>query len=234
MHYFAETGLLNNEEEDEMKRFFCVILSVCFIYLCTACTVDSIFRHDAITSMVPTTETTYFISQSRDAAHFESESAMIEQLKAGTVVNDAFETEKLDYYFRLKMLPEGWKLVDIRLKSFYLAFDYVTDDKEPNLSTNMITFVWYRTLFGEGLMESSIHAGIPWEPMSKNDAYSFFTSEAFGLDESGLIDQSLPKVAVNKLIQWTQDEGCFQVNAPLWFTEDDALKYCIAEKVLIE
>lgn len=222
-----------------MKYFFIILLSSIVIMLSVACIYNSVY--DSTETRTPnysathiSSETSYVISASRDAEQFRTESDMINRLKAGSVKNDDNNIEKINYYYRLKKLPEGSKLIRIRLKAFYLAFDYVTDDQDANQATNLITFVWYRTFFGEDLMKSAIRSGLPWEPMLKNEAYSFYTSENIARNKSGELDESLPRVELCKVVEWTQDGCCFQVNAPLWFTEDDALEYCIAEKALID
>lgn len=209
-----------------MKYLLGVLLTVFIIVCSVACTYD--------TTTQTATETTYQISISRDAAHFESEEDMVNQIKAGTAVNDQSEIEKLDYYYRLKTLPEGSKLLYIRMKDFYLSVVYITDDQSPNDVTNLINFVWYRTPLEEDLMKADIHAGSPWESMSKNEADSFNTAKNPSLDMSGNVDESSAKVQLCNAVTWTQDGYEFQVNAPVWFTQDDIQKYCNVEKVFIK
>jgi hypothetical protein len=182
-----------------------------------------------------TSESTYQIEQTPllDALHFSTEEEMVKQINSGEKTDSEHQLETIRYYFRLKELPDGAKLYDIRVKAFYIALDYVIGHDKPDMKTNMITFVWYRTMFGDDMQLGFTNSGIPWEPMTKNSSYSFDLAENWAFNEKGEQDKSLPKVQECYMIMWVQDNHDFQVNAPLWFTEDDALKYCVAEKVEI-
>jgi hypothetical protein len=201
-----------------MKKYIYYAVIIILLLACSACSIGK------------ATSTTQ-ICVSIDALHFSSENDMINRIKTGKKTNSDHQLETIDHYFRIKELPEGAKLLDIRVKAFYIAFDYMVGDGEPNMKTNQISFIWYRTMFGDDMQNGFSAAGVPWESMDKNQAYSFTVGENFAYNDNGEIDENLPKIQENIMVMWVRDNCCFQVNAPLWFTEDDALKYCIAERV---
>jgi len=90
-------------------------------------------------------------------------------------------------------------------------------------------------MVGDDMKNGFANAGLPWISMAKNQNYNFYTCENIVYNaEKGKLDENLPKEQICKVIEWTQDDFCFHVNAPLWFTEDDALKYCVAERVQVK
>jgi hypothetical protein len=208
-----------------MKKIIAVSLMIILCMNLVSCT-----SHSSITKA----STTFMTFISIDAMHFLSENEMANKIKSGIRTSSDIKLENIDYYFRLKSLPEDTYLSDIRVKSFYIGFVYVVGDKTPDSKMNRIDFVWYRTMRGDDMQNGFGDAGMPWVPMSKNNTYSIFTSENYALNGAGEIDENLPKEQVCNVVMWVQDDYCFQVNAPLWFTEDDVLKYCVAEKVQIK
>lgn len=173
------------------------------------------------------------VAVSIDAMHFSSEQQMITQILTGEKTDNEHQLELIEFYFRPIKLPEGAKLIDIRVKAFYISLDYVIGNEEPMLGENLFTFVWYRTMRGDDMKNGFIRAGLPWEPMSKNSSYNYYISENYARNSEGNIDKNLPLDQICTVIEWVQNDYCFHVNAPLTFTEDNALEYCIAEKVIV-
>jgi hypothetical protein len=207
------------------KIIFILIISIVLLTILTSCTVKNTTKQSIEYT------TTEQPSPLLGPLEFSSEDEMVRQIKSGKITNSEHQLETISYYFRLKELPEGAKLFDIRVKAFYIALDYVIGNEEPDAKNNMITFVWYRTMFGEDMQIGFANSGISWKPMTKNSSYSFEIVENYAYNDKGEQDKSLPKIQECKMIMWVQDNHDFQVNAPLWFTEDDVQKYCIAEKV---
>lgn len=223
-----------------MKRIVLICLIVLqFVYIagCSSRNSNAVIINSNSMSpetTVPNNSKTTEIMISIDALHFQSEQQMIAQILSGEKSNTEHKLELIEYYFHPTKLPEGARLVDIRVKAFYVALLYVIGEEKPDMAKNEFTFVWYRTMRGDDMKNGCTNAGLPWEPMLKNNAYSFYTSENYALDSEGNIDKNIPPVQMCKVIQWVQNDYCFHVNAPLTFTEDDALEFCIAEKVVVK
>jgi hypothetical protein len=217
-----------------MKRIslaFLLIASTCILSACSWMP----GKINRTTKTPATTGTTYATAVSIDALHFSSEQEMINEIKSGKITNSEHQLETVEYFFRLHVLPANAKLTNISVKAFYIALDYVIDDQVPDMKSNMITFVWYRTMRGDQMKNGFTKAGLPWAVMAKNASYSFYTSENLAYNRvTGKLDENLPKEQMCQVVMWVQDDFDFQVNAPLWFTETDALKYCVAEQVPVK
>jgi hypothetical protein len=174
-----------------------------------------------LTARPNSTVATYELSDPQlDALHFSSEEDMIQQIRIGGKTDPQHNLETIEYYFRPEVLLYEARLYDIRVKAYYVAFDYIIGSEEPNYYENLITFVWYRTRFStdseysaKSLSSSSHMAG------SSNGNYSLL-----GADQKNSICQQ---------VNWDQDGYRFQINAPLWFSPDDLRDMMIAEKVQV-
>jgi hypothetical protein len=206
-----------------------IFMAVCTGIVCAGCVKQTGPDPDSETSVVSASDTTYSVSVHFDAIRYGSESEMIERIRSGAAINEFSSQDTPDHYFRLKMPPEGYILAEIRVKALVMEFDYVSANAEADRSKNLITFFWDREPDRGG-----VFSNMPWVTMEENEAYSFEIIEDYSLDENGFLDENREKTEVYKLIRWTQGEESFAAYAPLWFTEEDALTYCVAEKVMIE
>jgi hypothetical protein len=167
---------------------------------------------------VVTTETTKAYVHTPQLT-FASEDEMVNQIKSGISNVPEYKLNELSFYYRPRELPENSKLVQIFVTNSYVTLQYSTDQLSLNDSTNSFLFIWYRS----SLEEYTRMVQGSWIPIDGHDNYSFKTT----------VNRATGKEKL-QMICWTQDGYGFQANAPLWFTSDDALIYCVAEKVQVK
>jgi hypothetical protein len=211
-----------------MKGMLIIVLLIIILAVSSSCNYgnttysssgDSIYT----TTTLPSSEvTTYERSvPTLDALHFSSEADMIQQIKSGIKTDPQHNLEAIEYYFRPNVLLYDAKLLEIRVKAYYLAFNYIIGSEEPKHYDNLITFVWYRKkiVYNTEFSENSLSSSLSLIERNMN-GYSLISA---GQEE--LICQQ---------VNWEQDGYQFQINAPLWFTEEDIRKIMTAEKIHIQ
>ena len=211
-----------------MKRMRIIVLIIIILAVSSSCylgktTYSSSSDSTYSRATLPSSEvTTYEISDPNlDALYFSSEADMIQKIKSGIKTNPQHNLEAIEYYFRPKVLLYDAKVLGIRVKEFYLAIDYVIGSEEPKNYENLITFVWYREkiVYNTEFSESSLSSSLSLIERNMN-GYSLISA---GQEEP-----------ICQQVNWGQDGYEFQINAPLWFTQEDIQKMMIAEKVLIQ
>jgi hypothetical protein len=155
-----------------------------------------------------------------DALHFKTEEEMIQRIKNGKKSDPQHSIEAIEYYFRPKVLLYGAKLFDIRVKAYYVAFDFMIGSDEPRDDIdydNRFIFIWYRTRIGSSSGHSS-------KKLSADTSLSSNNESGYETEEKPVCQQ----------VNWDQDGYEFQINAPLWFTQDDMREIMVAERVQIK
>lgn len=175
-----------------------------------------------------------------EADIFKSKEVVVNQVN---ILNSKSESDynnvkKLKFYFEPEAVPENMELYEIRVKGVYcaLTFTDATSDRpfvyNDDDEFTQLDFVWYRTQ-KESDLSNTLNSFSGFNNTYgelKTDKIIYFVQKVNNPvhDDNGNIVSSKD---VCYMIIWAQEGMIFQVNAPLWFTDDDIAKYCIAKKV---
>jgi hypothetical protein len=237
-----------------MKRaFFLCLMAAMILILCSSCVIGTPLTPSATTALMTTAmdQTTAVTSAEATSQtvqtngpcvmwmQYASEEEMITDLRnireLGYSSFPEFALTSIRYYFRLKTLPDNSSLVNIRVDQSHIELTYVFTEAPPiGEDSKMLMFSWSRENDGAQWPSFDSTGNPSFGNNVLNNDYIFETVERTAHNEQGERDESLPSIPALHVITWQQWGTEFKVTAPLWFTEEDAAKYCVAESVRLD
>lgn len=159
---------------------------------------------------------------------FNTEQEFVASIIDGSTENDGSKhsIKEMKYYFIPEVVPEGVTLDHIAVKDFYVALWY-TYDKEPDpYWERLFIFEWYRTK-KTGDTEMNVKRHFPEEEIKRKNEYYIVKIEPWDgyTGDNEYVCQD---------VYWEKSGYAFHAVVPIWFTEADIEKYCVAKKVNVK
>lgn len=164
---------------------------------------------------------------SKEPRLFKTEQEFIAAIKNDPKAHskDEYSLEGINYYFVPEIVPEGAILDHIAIKDFYVVFLYQFDEEPDPFWERTFIFEWYRTMT-RGDTEMNVRNQFSEEKIKQENEYYIIKIEPTD-------DYKGDNEYVCQDVYWEIDGYAFHAVVPIWFTEADIEKYCVAKKVVV-
>jgi len=220
-----------------MKKLIVILLSISMLLMCSCnlnnetVTVTENQNQDAEISLTTESMETVLTEEPYldvTPRWFKTETEFVDAIKNDpkAIEENTYSVGEMAYYFIPEVIPEGALLDYIAVKDFYVAL-YYKYDKEPDpFWERTFMFEWYRTK-KTGDTELNVRNQFSEERIKQNNEYYIIkikpTDDYKGNNEYVCQD-----------VYWEKDGYAFHAVVPIWFTEADIEKYCVAKKVVVK
>jgi len=189
-------------------------------------TVKNIKFEDAIT---PTSTTNQPIACNGCLmpAMFNSEEDFVKAINGeNTYLERGEGIEGVEFYFVPQEVPDGAWLDIISVRSTYVCFRYTfTQEQDPNWE-NVFLLEWKRTMPTGHIEESlnEIYGGMA-------DIITYKQYYIVKVKPEDRYEGENEYVCQN--VEWEDGKYVFHAVVPIWFTNEDIERYCVAKKVVV-
>ena len=143
---------------------------------------------------------------------------------------DPYGLKGLDQYYIPKTFPDGAKLKDIRVSPSVVRVSYTFGATKENSYDNQMEIAWYRKLEGAQYMTNVGTSGSQYKELASPDGVRYLTTTAKAQSPT----DSASSFDYCRIVHWSQDGKAFLAAVPVGFTDEDVLKYCVAQQVQVK
>lgn len=172
-----------------------------------------------------------------DFTSVEDFTSAVAKAKAGNLADDVTNLAGLTAFYTLNTLPEGAKVSYVKVSADIVRVGYSFGPTAGESFDNQMELAWYRNADPNKFLTDSVQSMVTYDSIKSDYTEYIHTIPTFQFmvtAEPGVTAEAEPTPRSQTYCQflyWIKDSKSFMCAVPLGFSNDDIIKYCVAEMV---